>query len=83
MGVHGKIWFLGGVHKKPIYRRELPKKGGLGQFVESKGGLDKKEGVVFLRGGVDKPMHTMDAHFFCFQPEIPFLGKFVPKIRSS
>ena len=27
MGIHWKIWFLRGVHEKPIYRGELPKKG--------------------------------------------------------
>ena len=35
------------------------KKGELGQFVDLSGGLSKKEGVVFLRGGVDTPMSTM------------------------
>ena len=25
-GVHWKIWFLEGVHEKPIYMGELPKK---------------------------------------------------------
>ena len=49
MGVHWKIPFLGwGVHEKPIYRRELPKKRGLGQFAELRGGgggLTKKRGV--------------------------------------
>ena len=30
MGPHWKIWFLGGVYEKPIYRGELPKKEGLG-----------------------------------------------------
>ena len=30
----------------------------LAQFVNLKGGLGKKEGVVFLRG-VDTPLHTM------------------------
>ena len=31
----------------------MPKKGGLGQFVDSRGGgLGKKEGAVFLRGGL-------------------------------
>ena len=39
VGVFWKIWFLGGVHKKPMYKGKLPKKGE----------LDKKEGVVFLR----------------------------------
>ena len=55
----------------------------MGQFSESRGWLDKKEGVVFLRGGwVNNPMLTVDANFFCFRPEIPFLGKFVPKTQS-
>ena len=41
----------GGVNEKPIKRGELPKKGGLGQFADLRGGgLGKKEGVVFLRG---------------------------------
>ena len=65
MGVQWKIHFLGGVgggggqvHEKPIYRGELPKKGGMpGQF-ENLRGVCEKEGVVFLRG-VDTLMHTM------------------------
>ena len=48
---------------KNQYIGGLPKKGGggLGQFVDLRGGgLGKKEGVVFLRGGgVDTPMPTM------------------------
>ena len=32
MGVHWNIWFLKGVHKKPIYRGGLPKKVGLGKL---------------------------------------------------
>ena len=40
----------------------MPKKGGLKQFAKLKGGLARKRGVVFFReGGVDTPMHTMDA----------------------
>ena len=45
------------VHKKLIYRGELPKKGGLGQFLDLKGGLAKKRRVVFLRGA-----DTQNAH---------------------
>ena len=41
-----------------MYREELPKKGGLGQFAGLRGGLAKKRGVMFLRGA-DTPMHTM------------------------
>ena len=37
----------------------MPKKGGLGQFVDLRGGLARKKGVVFLRGEVDTPMPTM------------------------
>ena len=47
--------------KTNIYRGI--KKGGLGQFAGLRGwgwGLDKKEGVVFLRWGVDTPMQTMN-----------------------
>ena len=42
MQVHWKIYFLGGRenggHKKTIYRVELPKTGGLGQFADLKEG---------------------------------------------
>ena len=50
----------GGSHKKPIYREELPKKGGgvFGQFADLRGGLGEKEEMVFLRG-VGTPVHTM------------------------
>ena len=37
----------------------MPKKGGLGQFVDLNGGLAKKRGV-FLRGSVDTAMYTMN-----------------------
>ena len=40
-----------GVHKKPIYRGELPKKGGLGQFADLRGAWQKRGGV-FLSGGL-------------------------------
>ena len=36
---------------KNQYIGGLPKKGGLGQFVDLRGGLARK-GVVFLRGGL-------------------------------
>ena len=55
-GVHWKIWLLrgGGSQKANI------EGGGLGLFADLRGGgLGKKEGVVFLRGGVETPMHTM------------------------
>ena len=50
-------------HEKLIYRRELTKKGGLGQFADLEvEGLRKKEGRMFLRGVErgDTPMHTMN-----------------------
>ena len=36
---------------KAMYRGKLPEKGGVGQFANLRGGVGKKEGVVFLRGG--------------------------------
>ena len=41
---------------------DLPKKGGLGQFADLRGGErdDKQEGSGVFHGGVDTPMHTMD-----------------------
>ena len=50
-----------GDSRKTNREGKLPKKEGFGQFADSrgKGVLDKKEGVVFLRGGgVDTPMNT-------------------------
>ena len=35
-----------GVHQKTIYRRELPKKRGLGEFQDLRGELDQKEKVL-------------------------------------
>ena len=46
-----KLNFFRGAHEKPIYRRVLAKKGGLGQFAGLRGrGLVKNRGV-FLSGG--------------------------------
>ena len=42
----------------------LPKKGGLGQFVNLRGGLGKKEEDGVFEGGVDTPMHTMHILIF-------------------
>ena len=43
------------IHKKPIYRGELPKKVGLGQSEDLSGGLAKKSRVgVFEGRGVDR-----------------------------
>ena len=65
LGVHGKIRLLGGGFMKNQYRGgNCLKGGGLRQFADLKGGgLARKRGVVFLKGGgVDTPMHTM-GHF--------------------
>ena len=52
MGVHWKIQLSegGGVHEKPIQRGELPKRGGLGQFVDLRGAWQERGGGV-LEGG--------------------------------
>ena len=44
-GVHRKIGVLGGKggHENSIYRRELPKKGGLNNLKIYRGGLGKKK----------------------------------------
>ena len=49
MGVHWKIRFLGGGHKKPIYKGELPEKGAW-QFADLRGAWWKREGGVFEGG---------------------------------
>ena len=61
------LTFRGGWgHEKPLYREELPQKGGgLGQFADlTAGALAKKRVVLFLRGQVDTPMHAMHLPFF-------------------
>ena len=40
----------GDVHEKPIYRGELPKKEGLGEFTDLSGGAWQKRGGGVLRG---------------------------------
>ena len=55
----------------------MPKKWGLGQFADLRG-LGKKAGVVFLRGGVDTPMHTMKRDF----SDIPDSELSLSKIKS-
>ena len=51
MGFTEKSYVQGekrGGHKKPIYREELPKKGGVfGQFADLRGALAKKKGWCF------------------------------------
>ena len=61
LGVNWNIEFLEGTHEKKQYRGGLPKKEGLGHFVDLKGGgLGKKEGWwCFWGGGGDTPMQTM------------------------
>ena len=59
-----KLNIFRGAHEKPIYRRELAKKGGLGQFAGLRGrgkegrGLVKNRGVL-LTGGYP------NAHYVC------------------
>ena len=52
MGLRLKNFNIMGVHEKPIYSGELPKKdGGLREFADLEGGITKKEGGdVFERG---------------------------------
>ena len=68
MGVHWKIWFLGGgeglTKKQYIAGNCLKIGGGYRQFADLRGGrLGKKEGI-FLRG-VDNPMCTMILAILC------------------
>ena len=61
MGIHWKIWFLRGVHEKPIYRGELPKKGAWTVYrFKGGGGVEKKWEVVFLRVG-----WYLNVHYAC------------------
>ena len=60
-----KLWgftkksnFYWEVNEKPMYRGELPKKDGLGQFVDLRSCLTKKKRWCFWRV-VDTTMHTM------------------------
>ena len=49
VGVYRKIRLLrGGVHEKPVYRGEMPiRGGGLGQFADLRGAWRKRGGCVF------------------------------------
>ena len=61
LGVKWKTQLIRGGFTKNQYRGGFPKKGGLGQFADLRGGGGgkKERGMVFLREGVDTPMHTM------------------------
>ena len=48
------IW---GFTEKPIYRGELPEKGGLGQFADLRGACRRRGGSCFW-GGVDTPVYA-------------------------
>ena len=39
---------------------------GLGKLADLRGGLARKRGVVFLREGVDIPMHTMYIYIYMY-----------------
>ena len=58
-GVQWKIRLLGGLTKNQYRGGGLPNKGGLAQFADLRGGLGKKDRVVFLRRGFDTPKRTM------------------------
>ena len=51
--------FKGGFTKNQYRGGRLPKKGGLGLFIDLRGGLGKKEEGGVFEGGVETPMHTM------------------------
>ena len=56
--VHWKILFLGGVHKKPVYRGDCLKREAW-TVCRFKGGLGKKERGSVFEEGIDTRMHTM------------------------
>ena len=52
LGFHCKIQLLGGEFTKKWYRGGIAGKGGHGQFADLRGGgLARKRGVMYLRGG--------------------------------
>ena len=57
-GFTGKSNFYEGVHEKPIYKRELPKKGTWTVLRGGVGGLGEEDGGGVLKG-VNTPMHTI------------------------
>ena len=57
MGVHWKIWFLGGFTKNQ-YIGGIALKGELGQFADLRGAWQKRGGWCFW-GEVDIPMHNI------------------------
>ena len=60
MGVHWKIWLLRGESRETNIEGRDCLKSGAWIVCWFKGGLGKKEEVVFLRGGgVETPMHFM------------------------
>ena len=72
--------FRGSVHKKPIYREELPNKGGGGgvwRFSGLRGGgggLDNKEGDSVFEEGANTPMYTIEALESCRRHIANWLG---------
>ena len=59
LGVNWNIEFLEGTHEKKQYRGELPKKEGLGHFVDLRGVLSKKEQDGVFEGGGLVPQCTL------------------------
>ena len=64
LGVHWKIQLLGGSSQKTDIEGGTAYKVGLGKLADLRGGLARKRGVVFLREGVDIPMHTMYIYIY-------------------
>ena len=59
LGLTERSDFQQGVHRKPIEREGLPKKGGLDTLPIKEGGACKKESWDVFEGGVNTPMYTM------------------------
>ena len=62
LGVHWKIWFLGGCMKNQYIGGEMPKKGVL-EGLQIRGALAKKMELMFLRWSWDP-----DAHYELEEP---------------
>ena len=82
MGIHWRIRFLRGVTKNE-YVRGNPLKGGLGQFGDLGEGLMKKRWVLFLRGGVNTPMHTMPTRFLWKQIFLLKINHFNERVTTE
>ena len=78
LGVHWKIWLLGGILKNQYIGGDRPRKGGwLVQFVDLRGGLARKRAWCFWGGG-DTPVPTM-----IILSHLELLRIDLPKLNSS